>query len=102
MSESSAVDLGGATPPGGRESTVQLLVRALLEEQSQVWRRGQRVPVEAYQARHPSLESDPEGLLDLIYHEVMLRQERGETPRPLGWRADDPGRLVRPVKRFGG
>jgi tetratricopeptide (TPR) repeat protein len=37
--------------------------------------------VEEYVGQHPGLRSDPEGLLDLIYQEVVLRQGRGEVPQ---------------------
>ena len=53
---------------------------ALLHDQRSRWRRGDRVRVEVYLERAPSLRDDPEGLVDLIYQEVVLRQERGETP----------------------
>jgi serine/threonine-protein kinase len=42
------------------------------------WRRGERIPVEAYLWQHPSLESDTECVLQLINNEVVLRQERAE------------------------
>jgi serine/threonine protein kinase len=66
MSES-----GQREPPSPLDPAGQELVHGLLDEQSRSWRRGQRVPVEAYRERHPALQSDPEGLLDLIYHEMV-------------------------------
>jgi serine/threonine protein kinase/tetratricopeptide (TPR) repeat protein len=42
------------------------------------WRRGECVRVEDYLARDPGLAADSERLLDLIYHEVVLREEAGE------------------------
>jgi tetratricopeptide (TPR) repeat protein len=53
----------------------------LLDEQSRRWRRGEGLAVEDYLRRQPSLQDDPELLLDLIYHEVALRARRGESPR---------------------
>src|SRR3954466_14535775 len=50
-------------------------------DQRQRWRRGERVPVETYLEREPALRADPEGLLDLIYNEVVLREEAGDAPR---------------------
>jgi tetratricopeptide (TPR) repeat protein/tRNA A-37 threonylcarbamoyl transferase component Bud32 len=38
------------------------------------------VLVEEYLARHPPLADDPEALLDLVYAEFVLREERGEAP----------------------
>jgi len=52
-----------------------------LQEQSRRWTQGQPLPVEAYVAQDPTLQDDPEKLLDLIYHEVLLREQQGEMPR---------------------
>jgi formylglycine-generating enzyme required for sulfatase activity/tRNA A-37 threonylcarbamoyl transferase component Bud32 len=60
----------------GGEAT---LMNLLVDQQSR-WRRGERMPVEAYLARQAHLRGDSEALLELILHEVLLRQERGETP----------------------
>jgi WD40 repeat protein len=51
---------------------------ALLLDQAGRWRQGDPVPVEEYRRRHPGLADD--ALLDLIWQEVVLRQERGESP----------------------
>src|SRR5262245_51146287 len=53
---------------------------ALLEDQRRRWRLGQRVPVEAYLEQQPALWDDAEQLLDLVYQEVLLRGQDGETP----------------------
>jgi serine/threonine protein kinase/tetratricopeptide (TPR) repeat protein len=53
---------------------------ALLDEQNASWREGQRVAVEAFLERCPSLRLDEECLLDLLYNEIRLREEAGETP----------------------
>ena len=55
---------------------------SLLGDQSRRWRDGQLLSVEDYLRRVPSLRSDPELLLDLIYHEVVLRERDGETTCP--------------------
>jgi WD40 repeat protein len=52
----------------------------LLEEQSRHWRQGQGRPVEDYLSRQPTLGQDIEVVLDLVYHEVLLRRQRGELP----------------------
>jgi tetratricopeptide (TPR) repeat protein len=44
------------------------------------WRRGERVPVEAYLQIHPALAADNDEALDLVLGEVMLREQMGETP----------------------
>jgi serine/threonine protein kinase len=56
-------------------------IARLLHDQRERWARGDCVPVEAYLQRHPSLEADNAGLLDLIYNEVFLRERKGEQPR---------------------
>jgi eukaryotic-like serine/threonine-protein kinase len=53
----------------------------LRADQRERWLRGDRVPVEAYLEREPALQDDPEGVLDLIYSEVVLREEAGDAPR---------------------
>jgi eukaryotic-like serine/threonine-protein kinase len=52
----------------------------VLLRQSQAWRRGDRVLVESILARYPHLASDDNAVLDLIYNEVLLREEAGEKP----------------------
>src|SRR4051812_2280555 len=56
-------------------------VSLLRDDQRGRWRRGERPTVESYLERRPELRDDPEGLLDLIYNEVVLREEAGEAPR---------------------
>jgi serine/threonine protein kinase len=51
---------------------------ALLDDQSRRWERGERLLVESYLAQQPALMEDSEAVLDLLYHEVVLRQARGE------------------------
>jgi serine/threonine protein kinase len=52
----------------------------LLADQRERWARGDCVRVEALLQQHPGLAGDTDGLLDLIYNEVFLRERRGETP----------------------
>src|SRR5829696_5210029 len=56
------------------------LVDSLLADQRACWRQGTPRSVEAYPERHPSLRDDPEGLLDLAYNEIVLREEAGQSP----------------------
>src|SRR5262245_36502528 len=53
---------------------------AALEELRQGWARGERPPVEVFLEREPGLRHDRECALDLIYNEVLLRQQAGERP----------------------
>jgi WD40 repeat protein len=57
-------------------SLVELLVR-----QRECWARGERVPIEALLQRRASLRDDPDAVLDLIYNEIVLREQQGEVPR---------------------
>src|SRR5258707_5381655 len=54
---------------------------ALRDEQSDRWRRGDRVALETILRGEPALAADDEAVLDLIYNEVMVREEVGEAPR---------------------
>src|SRR5256885_13552059 len=53
------------------------LVRA---DQLRRWQCGERVLVEHYLERLPRLGDDTEALLDLIFSEILLREELGEQP----------------------
>jgi tetratricopeptide (TPR) repeat protein len=66
--------------PTSRAPPARNLCECLLDDQSERWRRGDRVPVEDYLCRHPELRADHEALLDLIFHELLLRGQAGETP----------------------
>jgi serine/threonine protein kinase len=55
-------------------------VADLMADQRRRWAGGERVPVEDYVRQRPALTADVEGLLDLIYHEVYLRERLGESP----------------------
>src|SRR5262249_61995465 len=54
------------------------LVDRVRAEQCEGWHGGERVLAEAYLAKEPTLADDGEALLDLIYSEVLLREEHGE------------------------
>src|SRR5262245_30056380 len=62
-------------------SDARPLLSLLLAHQRRGWRRGNRAPVETYLERQPELHADPVTVLDLIYNEVVLRAEAGESPR---------------------
>jgi tetratricopeptide (TPR) repeat protein/tRNA A-37 threonylcarbamoyl transferase component Bud32 len=66
-------------PPGDRPD--RALLALLLAHQRREWPREGRASVEAYIAEQPVLRDDPEAILDLIYQEVLLREEHGESPR---------------------
>ena len=54
---------------------------SLIDDHRECWRRGERIPVEAYLERFRPRVVDTSELLDLIYNEVVLREEDGESPR---------------------
>jgi tetratricopeptide (TPR) repeat protein len=56
------------------------LLRMVCEEQRLRWQRGDCLAAERFLANHPVLRTDEEGALDVIYNEVVLREERGERP----------------------
>ncbi len=68
----------GSSPAGdfGRP-----LLALILADQRRRWQRAERVPVEDYCADRPEFAGDAEVVLQLIYNEVVLREELGEEPR---------------------
>jgi len=56
------------------------LLRLLLSHQRGAWRRGEHTLVETYLFQHQSLGSDTQAVLDLIYNEIVLREETGASP----------------------
>src|SRR5262245_40906294 len=65
---------------GGNELPATQIVSVLRVDQRQRWQRGDRVSVEEYLESRPGLRDDGEAVLDLIYNEVVLREEAGERP----------------------
>lgn len=64
-----------------RSSTVpRRVVEMVLDEQRRRWREGERILVEAFLERVPALGSDRAVILDLIYNEIVLRENAGERP----------------------
>src|SRR5437588_122970 len=71
-------------PLGKEETREKPSTRALaqlLEEQRQCWRQGRGVRAETYLQQQPALRADREAVLDLIYHEILLREAAGEVPQ---------------------
>ena len=54
----------------------------ILADQRARWCQGDRVSVEDYLSREPKLNDNRERLLDLIYNEILLREQHGEHPGP--------------------
>lgn len=57
-------------------------IMMLLADQRRRWREGESPLVEEYLKQYPALASDSEVVLDLLYNEVVAREECGETPQP--------------------
>jgi tetratricopeptide (TPR) repeat protein/tRNA A-37 threonylcarbamoyl transferase component Bud32 len=76
--------LTGDTPPAGEPmgdtEADRPMLALLMAYQRRAWRRGERTPVEGLLAQQPLLSDDVEAVLDLIYQEVMLREQAGESP----------------------
>src|SRR5208282_5000541 len=70
----------GWTNPTMAEPDAVPEVHTLLIDQRRRVQLGEPFHVELYLSQHPGLAADPEGLLDLIYNEVLLRGQRGESP----------------------
>jgi tetratricopeptide (TPR) repeat protein/tRNA A-37 threonylcarbamoyl transferase component Bud32 len=54
---------------------------ALRADQFACWQRGEPIRVEEYLVRHPELAQDAEAVLDLVYGELLLREQAGESPK---------------------
>src|SRR6516165_1473097 len=65
----------------GEAQAHEPLLALLLKHQRRAWRRGEPAPVETYLAQQPVLQADAQAILDLIYHEIVLREESGELPQ---------------------
>lgn len=65
----------------GRLAAAEVLAVVQVDQRER-WRRGQRVPAEAYLAEQDALRSDEEAALDLIYGEFVVREQLGDRPRP--------------------
>jgi WD40 repeat protein len=53
----------------------------MLDEQTRRWDEGERILVEDLLAQRPEFPSHPDAVLDLIYNEIVLREQRAESPK---------------------
>src|SRR6187401_2528217 len=56
------------------------LVSMMLINQRDRWQRGDCVPVEKLVEEQPALLDHAGPVLELLYHEMLLREERGQPP----------------------
>jgi serine/threonine protein kinase/tetratricopeptide (TPR) repeat protein len=96
MSEPAAApDSGDRRGTGARTAEVSLplpaeaagpppteLAERLAAEMARRWRDGERPSAEEFLGRHPELARHSEAAVDLIYQEVCLRQEHGQSVDP--------------------
>src|SRR5215813_421191 len=80
MSDSGTSPASWDSSPPHPAGSVRDLVEQCLTDQRQRSQRGESFLVEVYLARHPELRSETDGVLDLIYSELVLREARGEKP----------------------
>jgi serine/threonine-protein kinase len=64
---------------GGEQTSVGL-VESLRHRQWRSWQAGDRTTAETILQEHPELQSDADATLELIYNEILLREEAGEAP----------------------
>ena len=80
------------------------LLERVCDDQVRRWHAGQRVPAEAYLARHPRLEGESESAFELVYGEFLLREQRGDpaSPEEFYWRFPHfAARLARQLELHG-
>jgi WD40 repeat protein/tRNA A-37 threonylcarbamoyl transferase component Bud32 len=73
----SARPASASTPQIGADSSRQERLRDLQER----WAHGERLRVETYLQREPALAEDTEGILELLYQEMVLRDRHQDPPR---------------------
>src|SRR6185312_11448532 len=72
------------------------MLAVLRVEQRRRWLAGDRVAVAVYLRDFPSLAGDSEAVFELVYNEILIREELGENPDPRDYAATFPllaGRL---------
>src|SRR5262249_44897051 len=67
-------------PSGAELLSLPDLALQLRNWQRSAWECGQSLPVEQILAEYPKIADDPESIVDLIYHEYLLRERRGQPP----------------------
>jgi serine/threonine protein kinase/WD40 repeat protein/Tfp pilus assembly protein PilF len=63
------------------EQTLPQLIEEIRGEQRRCWQAGEPVRAETFFERYPALQVDREGALEVVYGEVILREEHGESPQ---------------------
>jgi eukaryotic-like serine/threonine-protein kinase len=68
------------------ELTPAQLATVLRLDQRRRWQAGERILVESYLGRYPQLNMDSEAVVDVIFHEFLLRERLGEQPQAREYR----------------
>ena len=58
------------------------ILAVLRVDQRRRWLSGQPVEIAAYLRQFPTLRNDPEAVFELLYNELLIREELGERPDP--------------------
>ncbi len=82
-----------------REASFDSSLERMISEQVKEWMSGARPPVKLFLSRYAGLCDEPNALFELINQEIVLRQMRGETPRPDDYLVDFPD-LAEPLSRL--
>lgn len=72
------------------ELTPAQLASVLRLDQRRRWQAGERILAESYLQRYPHVSADREAVVDVIFHEFLLRQRLGERPQPQEYRERFP------------
>src|SRR6516162_2234456 len=84
---------------GASKKTAGSSISAALDVQSEAWRRGEPVAIEELMQGRATSDADAETALDLIHHEVILRNHSGESPRPADYLSRFP-HLISQIERM--
>jgi serine/threonine protein kinase/WD40 repeat protein/tetratricopeptide (TPR) repeat protein len=71
---------GASGPPAAELLPPPELALKLRTWQRSAWERGELLSVEQILADYPKIADDPESVVDLIYHEYLLRERAGRRP----------------------
>src|SRR5262249_37379299 len=74
-----APELGEFVMRSGVLSPAELAAVVCVDQRAR-WSRGERVLAETYLAEYPLLQDDPESCADIIYGELLLREQQGQDP----------------------
>jgi serine/threonine-protein kinase len=72
-------DLGAFVARAGPLQPDQLAAVLRVDQRGR-WRAGERVPAEVYLQRFAAVAGNAEAVLDLVFNEFLLREERGDGP----------------------